>query len=448
MAGSTSATTEGADILPWALPLLALRVHILTMPVLSGLDRGLLVPFLRPSEVVQLVVMGIVAWGVITRSRGRSWPVRLQPLDGAVLTLAVLSSIVPLLWMTARGLSVTQDDLLASFPFIKYAGLYLTARLAITTRDDVRRIVTAVLTAGLLLAVISMAQLLLPAVGEALAGSFGDSQAGFTTGGRGTTTLASAIATFGVLIQAAGLSVAAWITSGRHGFGIIAAVLVLGTVATGQISGLIGLGLVLSCVIIATGSWRTVRPFVLGGLPLVAVLLIPVIGARLASTVQGTLLPSSWVTRVDNLTFYYLPELTPFRWILGVRPNAVIVPLDTWREAIYLESGYLWLIWVGGVPLLMAFVVMLRHMFTAGRAMHREADPVLATVGYAMTAAVTAIAVLSLIDPHVTMRGVADVYFVMAAATVIRRPLIDEAAPARRRRRRPSARSALARTAV
>ena len=66
--------------------------------------------------------------------------------------------------------------------------------------------------------------------------------------------------------------------------------------------------------------------------------------------------PISWLTRWDNLSHFYLPALGDFHFLLGVRPDSVLRAPETWRDVIYLESGYLELLWVGGIPLLLGFV--------------------------------------------------------------------------------------------
>ena len=53
--------------------------------------------------------------------------------------------------------------------------------------------------------------------------------------------------------------------------------------------------------------------------------------------------------------------------MLGIRPDTVLPAPETWRDVIYLESGYLWLFWVGGIPLVLGFLWLLRHGFRLTR---------------------------------------------------------------------------------
>ena len=92
---------------------------------------------------------------------------------------------------------------------------------------------------------------------------------------------------------------------------------------------------------------------------------------------------------------------------------AARVPTSTMSLGyIWIESGYTWLLWSGGIPLLFAFLWFLwvglrRHLRLA-----RRAD----VVGVAATAVVVTlilVGVLMAIDPHLTYRGAADLLFAL-----------------------------------
>jgi hypothetical protein len=69
--------------------------------------------------------------------------------------------------------------------------------------------------------------------------------------------------------------------------------------------------------------------------------------------------PQSWLVRWDNLTYFYIPRLVHNgQFLVGVSPNSVVVPPDTARDVVFLESGYLQLLWVGGAPLLGGFIAL------------------------------------------------------------------------------------------
>src|ERR1700680_1588066 len=85
-------------------PVTAAYVFLATQPFVGGIDRGHLIPLLRPSEAIQAVLTAAVICGVLVRvARGERLSVRITKLDRAIVLLCVLSSIWPLFWMFARG---------------------------------------------------------------------------------------------------------------------------------------------------------------------------------------------------------------------------------------------------------------------------------------------------------------------------------------------------------
>jgi len=82
---------------------------------------------------------------------------------------------------------------------------------------------------------------------------------------------------------------------------------------------------------------------------------------------------------------------------------------------VWIESGYTWLLWAGGIPLLVAFFVF------AGKALRLGATLARSNPGAASIAATSAFAflimimLLMLIDPHLTYRGSADLLFALLA---------------------------------
>jgi hypothetical protein len=119
---------------------------------------------------------------------------------------------------------------------------------------------------------------------------------------------------------------------------------------------------------------------------------------------------------LDNLERFVWPELSAgSNWLVGVRPSARIPAPEPWREWIYIESGYAWLLWTGGLPMLVAFI---GFVSIALRAMARFAHDGQSPVSVAATAAIAGLAImvtLMLFDPHLTLRGAADLFFPLLA---------------------------------
>jgi hypothetical protein len=122
--------------------------------------------------------------------------------------------------------------------------------------------------------------------------------------------------------------------------------------------------------------------------------------------------------------------MSGFRWVLGVRPDSVLIPLETWRSAIYLESGWLWLFFVGGIPLFLAFIYFTVRAFAQTyRVTDGRLDDV-AVAAVAARAALWSIVILGLIDMHFTLRGGGDLFFVLLGLSANRLVPRPEQTPA------------------
>jgi len=105
---------------------------------------------------------------------------------------------------------------------------------------------------------------------------------------------------------------------------------------------------------------------------------------------------------------------------------------------VYLESGYLQLLWIGGIPLLVIYLWLVRQVWCVGAEVGQSAGP-WGACGRAAQICWAMVAVLSLLDPHVTLRGTGDLLFVLLAIIVGQAHL---SAPASRPRRGSPGRAA------
>jgi hypothetical protein len=198
-------------------------------------------------------------------------------------------------------------------------------------------------------------------------------------------------------------------------------VILAGCIATGTFSGYLGLIVSLVAFASLTGRFdQLLRIGIVSGC-VAAPLLRPVIAVRLEGF-QGQELPASWGGRWSNLTTYFFPDLFGgANWLLGVRPSPRIAAFESWREWVYLESGYLWLLWIGGIPFLIAFgffaAVSLRILREVAQ-QRTDAVGVAATSAFAY---LVSMLVTMLFDPHLTLRGSADLFFPLLALSLLDR---------------------------
>jgi len=410
------------------------------IPLVAGVERGNIVPILRPSEVL-VVFLGATLAATASiryladRPRRMSW----RPLDAPLIVFVVAGSAFPLLGMVARGRVVTQGDLLYALVLVKYGAVYLIVRSVVRTETEVRRCLWLSMGAAVIVAAVGLLQMLhVPGVLRFLARYYFEEEVGLSLESRrATSTIGQGLGYADFMIFNLAIA-AAWLGHGharldrhRRLLAGLVGLFALAGLASGQISAVLGLLVAAGVLGVVTGRWRAALVGLAPLLLLAAVFLQPVIAERLGGVDALTGVPQSWVARRDNLEKYFLPHITsPSNLVLGVRPEARVPAPETLAARwVYIESGVVWLLWTGGVPMLVAFLAFvwlaLRETRRAARARH---DP----GGVAAMAAFTAVvvvAVLTPFDPHITLRGTADLLFPLLAVTLpaVARPPSDEA---------------------
>ena len=404
-------------------PVWALTAFIAVNPLLVGLGRGAFVPGLRLNEVLLIPVLAGVGVAVLVRWHRSGWvrPRGFHVLDVVVVALAVTSSVTTLLWMYARGREITADDLLYALALWKLAVLYAAVRLALREARDIRRILGAVLATTCLIGAIGVLQ----AVGYGPAIDLLDTwvpaeEGGYEIGGnRATATLGNPLAYGDVLLYSSVVSGSLAARSGKPLLWILTVVLALGTLASGQFSMLAG---ILAAAVAFAIVTRMGKQLALAGATLLAVAYVtlrPVLAARTEAADPSTGLPVSWTGRygrLDNLERYFWPEIgQDFNWLFGVQTSSRLPGHESWREWVYIESGYTWTLWNGGLPLLAATFVLLVVMARTGRRLLAAPSPTRRALGTTLAVVPWALGVLLVLDPHLTLRGGADLLFVLLA---------------------------------
>jgi len=407
----------------WVRPATAAYLLIGLTPLVAGIDRGEVIPFFRPNEALALVLGATLAtrWVFGLRSGTVRW-VRPDGVDIAVVLMAVTNSVSPLLTMAVRGREITGDDLLYSLVLWKLVGVYLIVKFSVRTAREVRVCLVISVAVACGVAVVGVLQGLdLFGVRAFLAeyyAPFGSSAA-IQARPRGGSTLSLPAAAADFLIMNLAVVTGLWLRGRRYTvvFGAAVAVLIAGTLAAGEFSSTLGLLLGLVTLAVVAGS--------LGLLGFYAVLVVggglavwPVVAERLHGFAHASGIPPSWVGRLTNLQTYFWPDLsTHGNFLLGVRPSArVSVPTQA-TGFVWIESGYAWLLWGGGIPLLVSFLIFVWVAGVRGWRVARGRTDAVGAAGTGAVVAVVLIAVLMVFDPHLTYRGSADVAFFLIALT-------------------------------
>jgi putative peptidoglycan lipid II flippase len=402
-----------------ARPVIAAYLMIFLSPLVVGVNAGTIIPALRPNEALMVVCALAIGLRFLFKLRpGELRRPRVDGVDLSLIALCVASSVLPLIMMAVRQRAVSSDDLLYSVVLWKLYAEYVIIRTVVTTREQAMRCLwLSMLAAAVVCGVGIMQSLHLAGVPGLLAKYY--APLGIDTSlsnGRGSSLLGLPAATADLAILNMSIAIAMLVRGNPRwrsltAIGVLCA---LGVVAAAEFSTLIGLIVAVGTLLVLTRSRRLAAAIIpvsiVGG-----VLLWPVISIRLGGFNSATGLPVSWIDRLYNLETYFWPVLfSDNNWILGVEPAARIATSSRKYGYVWIESGYTWLLWGGGIPLLASYFWLAGAVVKKGWAYGQRTDP----AGIAATAATVAICaqvVLMLFDPHLTYRGSGDALFMILA---------------------------------
>ena len=405
----------------WRWPVLAAYLVIGLTPLTTGLSLGHALPLIRPNEAIDLLAGATLALRGIVRARTGLLPrIRMNRIELGMVLMAVCNSVIPLLWMAVRREAISQDDILYALVLWKLLGIYIIVRAAVRTDRQVRSCLWLFVGVVSVVALVAIVQSLgLFGVPAFLAKNFEAVSQSGPGGGRGSSTLGLAGATADLMVFGLAAVTGLWMRYRRHRLALLAAaaLMISGALAAGEFSGAIGLVVGVICIAVVTGSPRLIAYFASAAV-IGALVVTPIIEKRLSGFSSTSGLPQSWVVRLQNLQTYFWPRLfSDWNFILGVRPAArVVVP----GGYVWIESGYTWLLWAGGIPLLVSFLYFAYVTAKAAwQTAHREPDA-RSVAGATVFVAVIVITVLMIFDPHLTYRGSADEFFFMIALMTTR----------------------------
>jgi hypothetical protein len=404
----------------WQHPAVAAYVIVGVTPLVVGIDRGRVVPQMRVNEALTFFLVAVLAAKVVIRRRpGERLRLRLDPVSRAFVGFALAASLIPVTFMVARGRPLEMDDITYAAVMWKFLLLYAVIRFAVRTDREITIALWVSMVAGAIVGVIGILQSLdmfgVRAMLEPLFAPFGYSDV--VTSARAGSTVGLPAATADLMVL--NLVIALGMLYRKPTLGWVLApmtlVFVVAVFSAAEFSSV--LGLVLAIVTVAVRLRRVdLLKWSVVALPVAVIALWPTIEPRIAdfSSLHG--MPTSWLVRYRNLSTYFWPPIIDgTNFLVGVRP-AARVPIDEGAFGfIWIESGYLWLLWGGGLPLAAAFFWFVWASLKAtGPAARALAGPS-GVAGLAVYAGLVSCVVLMLFDPHITYRGSADALFGLLA---------------------------------
>jgi hypothetical protein len=403
----------------WRRPAAAAYLAIGVTPLVVGIDRDRLVPMLRPNEaLVGFLVLVLLVRAAVRMRPGARPSLRLGPVALSVLLLAVTSSVLPLMFMVLRGRSVEMDDITNAAVLWKYLALYALVRYTVRSEKQVRISLWVSMVVTVVVGVIAILQSLdLLGVRDFLAewyAPFGEPRGVDSSRAGSTVGLPAAMADLMIFNLAVAIGIG-WRRPRLLPFlAPMALVYVLATFSAAEFSSMLGLLIAMVCVATLLRRLDLLR-YGLLVLPVAVTVLWPTISTRLVEFGSMHGLPDSWLGRWYNLSTYFWPQLfSGTNPLVGVRP-AARVPVHGAFGFVWIESGYTWLLWGGGVPLFLAYCYFVRVAFRSMKRHSRPLSSYSAVAALAACTGVVVVVVLMIFDPHITYRGAADALFVLLA---------------------------------
>jgi hypothetical protein len=402
-----------------AKPPVAAYLLIFATPLVVGISAGSVVPLIRPNEaLIALLGAGIaLRWLAGLRGGDIRWP-RMDRVDIALIALGVTSSVLPLTMMLVRQRPISTDDLLYGIVLWKLLAEYIIVRSVISTREQAMRCLVLSMAAAAIVSVIGIVQSAglagVPGLLAKYTSSSGTDGMVAVTGGSSLLGLPAATADLAILNLGIAVAMIARGYPRRLWLGGLAVLYAVSVIAAAEFATVIGLVVALIALMALTRSGRIALYMIPVGL-FAGVLLWPVIQLRLSGFHSTAGLPLSWVDRLYNLRTFFWPVLSSdHNWIFGVRPSPRIVAPGKQEGFIWIESGYTWLLWGGGIPLLATYIAFAVAVIRKGLAYARRADAA-GIAATAVTAAMFSQVVLMAFDPHLTFRGSGDELFLLLA---------------------------------
>jgi hypothetical protein len=398
-------------------------------PLVAGIDRGSIIPVLRPSEGLALLVgAGLAVRGVARIAQHGIPKLTLRSADASIVLIAIASSIIPILWMLLRGVRIEPDDSSYALVIWKFYAIYLIVRCSIHTVRQTKRCLYIALSAAGIVAIIAALQALhlfgVPQFLQHYYAPYGNEAA--VLNNRGGATLALPIAAGDLFVFSIAIAFALFVRGVTRAEGwfllVVSTLCVGGVLAAGEFSAI--LALVIAGVALA---WMTHRGrYIVRMLPVIVIaswLMRPVLEHRLSDIDGDRGIPVSWVGRLDNLQTFFWPRLFSHgNFILGIRPASRVATPKFATGWVWIESGYTWLLWAGGIPLLLAFLFFIREGIRTNMPRARYRNDAVGAAALAVVVSLIVIAALMTLDPHLTYRGSADLVFALLALAAVRVP--------------------------
>lgn len=387
----------------------------LAVPLTAGLGRDTVIPLLRPSEAIAIAVLA----GLILHRLWRPRPLVFTGLDLAVLGFALGTVLIPTMVLLLTRISAGLETWRTVMSPIQYLAIYFVFSRCEPSAAETRRILNLMMLASVVVAAVSVAELLQPSVRSAVAVYYETPVLpGWDTVYRPTSLLAhfSAVGAFGLMSFTLALALAATRVPGFNGawLSLVMFVNIVSLLVSETWAPLVALPAVLALVLVFA---RRVPPhvwLVLGVIVGSAILLWPFLSGRvdqqqlLVGGGPSVAVPETMQWRVRYWQEFFLPAASDNLWFGSGTTIPSMVPE---RINTFVDNEYLYAVFRAGL----LGVALLLGMFAAiGIVSWRErysSVPAARAMGAVCLGTVIAMALMGATSEYLTFAAVSQLFW-------------------------------------
>jgi hypothetical protein len=403
-------------------PVWGCAVLVLATPLIEGLGRGTVIPFLRPSEaMLALLVVGVLVHEIPRRQRRN-----FVAMDLAVLAYALGVVLIPVLYLLFTRGSGDLAAWLNIFSPLQYLAVYLLfSRLGTTDRER-RLFLNLALAGSVVVSLVGMAQLVnVPGLQGFLDAHYpieGDGASLCSYGVCRPSSVMQHYSAFGAY-SLLNYTIAVGLLAGRHVFGFdrrwlvfVLAVDGMGVFVSETVAVVVGLVLATAIVLVHHRTFPKQLLYVGVALVIGIAFFWSDISSRVAQqfpagsqSVAGVPMPESMEVRQQYWGQFFWPELQPVIWT-GSGNAVPDVPASLQN---YVDNEYLGMGFRAGVVGEILLVVMLAAVAVTAWRAKRSKDPLEAAVGSMAVAFVVVLAVIGTTAEYLLFAGFAQVLWMV-----------------------------------
>lgn len=399
-------------------PVLAAVLVVAVAPAVSGLARGQLVPGARLSEL--LIAGAAVLVLLLTRIDEPPW----RAADLLLLLYAVATLVLGTVGALRHGIPFDGESVSDLVLPLQFVLIVRTAATALRRPEDRVRALRWTLWTGAVVAVLGIAQRIVPQVQALLvtltgSDNYAYNEQYFVPRATGPFPIWHFLG--GYLLLVALLAVALLVHGdeavlARRDLLLVLVLTTTGLVLTLTLAVLIGLALGFVVLALWSGQARRWLARGLAAALAVAVLASPLIGGRLADQ-RGpgggdSLVPQTLAFRWEIWTEQYFPSLQG-RWVLGYGP--AIPPEVSWR---FTESVYVTYLLQGGLVLLLLFLALQAVLLRTLLDVRTPADTTRTAVASAAAAMVVVLLPLHGVFPYMVGLGLPQLFWALVGVAL------------------------------